>query len=123
MAFMKLSFFNFATAFNGSVKIFSRKNDCYFEYKHHFKQEETGSKVEELVDYILFSPGGTYFLALFSDKSMVVWQKQDRKSEWQQLRLLKLSRRSYSAAFSPDEKEIYVADKSGDLYQMSVACK
>ena len=117
MAFVQASPSSIAVTVDSTIRIFSKTCESFFEYKHNYQKEAT---TEETVDYILFSPKGSYFLTLFSDKTLAVWEIVGNGASWNQVLNVTMSRRSTSAAFDDSENEVYVTDKSGDLYKIFV---
>ena len=120
MALIDASSAFIATAVKDTVRVFFKSSEIFMIYKHAFNKEATK---DELIDYILLSPFSNYFLVLFSDKTLVVWQMMKLQNSWNKILNISINRRSTSAAFSSDEGEIYVADKSGDLYKIDLAGK
>ena len=117
---LKTSPLYIACAIETSIHVFARKNLTHFLCEHTFKTENVNTA--HAIDFIEFSPKFNYFVVLLSDKSLVVWKTVNSDSHWEKHFQFSLNRRSTSAAFSPDEKTIFVADKSGDLYNISMTC-
>ena len=120
MALIETSSHYIAAAVKNTIYVFARISKSLMKYQHVF--DKSGSN-DEVIDYILFSPSQNYFFALFSDKNLIVWQLKKDENSWIKLFQITINRRSTSAAFSPDESDVYVADKSGDLYKIPLNCK
>ncbi|XP_076814316.1 tRNA (guanine-N(7)-)-methyltransferase non-catalytic subunit wdr4-like isoform X1 [Clavelina lepadiformis] len=109
MAFLQISSQWIVIGSKLGIDVFSKSNGKQLSHAHVFKSEQQGQEI----DCAVFSHQHNYFAALFSDKTLHLWKVSE---QWKELGVVDLKRRSTSLAFGPDEKMVYVADKSGDLY-------
>nr|CAB3264955.1 pleiotropic regulator 1 [Phallusia mammillata] len=114
MAIIKSSPQFLVVALKQSLHVLAKNTGNFFTYTREYKSNIKEN--EQQLDSAAFSPNYKYFAALYSDKTLVVWIVKNGDEGFEQHLVIDVCRRSTSIAFDIDDRCLYVADKSGDLY-------
>lgn len=102
-----------------SIAVLDKAHGSTTKHEHQFREIENVKLAEKVVDFSMFSPKEDYFVCVYSDKVITLWDTSGEKT-WTKVGDIVAVRRSVCVCFNSAEDSLFVADKSGDLYNYKI---
>ena len=110
---------NFVLVSDISINVLNKRDGSAHSFHHQFRELENVKLPEKTIDYSAFSPRQNYFVCVYSDKVITLWNTSE--PSWVKVGDIVACRRSMCVCFTSAEDALLVADKSGDLYDYKLS--